>query len=166
MAKLNPKLSESNSGPSSNKSKGRVVEIVKLSPPIPVCPPKEILEKSKFFRKGKKLVTTTNSNPRKSYTQINRSNVSNTLKLKENYSTLSLGKIKVIYKIITNIDKVKPCIRITTKDSFRKQIIIPMSKTNTDNIIVFLANHVTNINRALKNIKSKVIVVTIDTSRI
>ena len=65
--------------------------------------------------------------------------------------------------MITNTDKVKLYIRITTKGSFRKQIIISMSKTNTDNIMVFLANH---INRALKNIKSKVIVVMIDTSRI
>ena len=85
MAKLNPKLSESNSGLSSNKSKGRVVEIVKLPPPIPMCLSKEILEKSKFFRKGKELVTTTNSNPGKLYTQMNRSNISNILKLKENY---------------------------------------------------------------------------------
>ena len=68
--------------------------------------------------------------------------------------------------MITNTDKVKLYIRITTKGSFRKQIIISMSKTNTDNIMVFLANHITNINRALKNIKSKVIVVMIDTSRI
>ena len=94
---------------------------------------------------------------------MNKSNVSNILKLKENYSTLSLQKIKTIHKMITNTDKVKLYIRITTKGSFRKQIIISMSKTNTDNIMVFLANH---INRALKNIKSKVIVVMIDTSRI
>lgn len=33
-----------------------------------------------------------------------------------------------------------------------------MSKANVDNIIAFLADHVTNINRVLKTIKSKVIV--------
>ena len=33
-----------------------------------------------------------------------------------------------------------------------------MSKANVDNIMVFSANHVTNINRVLKTIKSKVMV--------
>lgn len=33
-----------------------------------------------------------------------------------------------------------------------------MSKANVDNIIAFLADHVTNINRVLKTIKSKVMV--------
>ena len=120
--------------------------------------PKEILEKSKFFRKGKKLVTITNNNLRKSYAQITSLNVSSILKLKENYPTLLLGKIKVIHKMITNMDKVKPCIRMTTKSLSRKQIIVLISKINTDNIMVSSADHVTNINRVLKNIKSKVIV--------
>ena len=121
--------------------------------------PKEILEKSKFFRKGKKLVTITNNNLRKSYAQITSLNVSSILKLKENYPTLLLGKIKVIHKMITNMDKVKPYIRMTTKSLSRKQIIVLISKTNTDNIMVCSADHVTNINRVLKNIKSKVIFV-------
>ena len=120
--------------------------------------PKEILEKSKFFRKGKKLVTITNNNLRKSYAQITSLNVSSILKLKENYPTLLLGKIKVIHKMITNMDKVKPYIRMTTKSLSRKQIIVLISKINTKNIMVSSANHVTNINRVLKNIKSKVIV--------
>ena len=103
-------------------------------------------------------MTTTNSNPRESYIQVTRSNMSSIFKLKENYSILLLEKIKTIHKMITNMDKAKPCIRMTTKDPSRKQIIIPMSKTNTDNIIVSLADYIANINRALKNIKSKVIV--------
>jgi len=68
MAKLNPKLLESNNNSSFHKSKRRVMEIIKLPPSILVCLPKEILEKSKFFRKGKKLITITNSNPGKLYT--------------------------------------------------------------------------------------------------
>jgi len=39
---------------SSSKSKGKVAEIVKLLSLIPVRSPKKILEKSKFFGKGKK----------------------------------------------------------------------------------------------------------------
>ena len=158
MVKSNLKLSKSNSGLLSDKSKGRVVEIVKLSSPIFVYLPKKILEKLKFFEKGKKLMTITNNNPKKSYAQATSSNMSSILKLKENYPSLPLGKIKAIHKMITNMDKVKPCIRMTTKGLSRKQIIVPISKTNTDNIMVSSANHITNINRALKNVKSKVMV--------
>jgi len=104
------------------------------------------------------LATTTNNNPRKSYAQVTSSNILNIFKLKENYPTLPLEKIKVIHKMITNMDKAKLHIRITTKGPSRKQIIIPMSKTNTNNIMVSSADHVTNINRILKNIKSKVMV--------
>ena len=47
---------------------------------------------------------------------------------------------------------------MTTKKPSYKQVIVLMSKTNVDNIIASLTGHVTNINRTLKNIKSKVIV--------
>jgi len=134
-----------------------MVEIVKL-PSILAHSPKEILEKSKFFRQGKKLATTTNNNPRKSYAQMTSSNILNIFKLKKNYPTLLLEKIKTIHKMIINIDKAKLHIRMTTKGPSRKQIIIPMSKINTYNIMVFSADHITNINRILKNIKSKVMV--------
>jgi len=43
---------------------------------------------------------------------------------------------------------------MTTKGSSHKQVIIPM---NSDNIVRFISNpsnHITNINRLLKNIKS------------
>ena len=45
--KLNLKPSKINSGPSSNKSKEKIAKIVKLPPPIPAHPSKEILEKVK-----------------------------------------------------------------------------------------------------------------------
>ena len=47
---------------------------------------------------------------------------------------------------------------MTTKKPSYKQVIVLMSKTNIDNIITSLTGHITNINRTLKNIKSKVIV--------
>jgi len=51
-------------------------------------------------------------------------------------------------------DKLK--LNIITKGPFRKQIIIPMSKINS-NIIVSQANiYIFNINRLLKDIKSEV----------
>jgi len=131
-------LSKFNNGSHLDRLKEKVVEIVKLPFLIPACLPKNVLEKSKFFRKGKKSKIVINTNARKSYTQGTSSNVSNILKLKENYPSLLVKRIEDIYRIISNMDKNKPCIKMT--------------------IMAFLANHVTNINRALKIIKSEVIV--------
>jgi len=126
---LNPKLLKFNNGLYLDKSKGKAVEIVKLPSPISACLSKEVLEKSKFFGKDKKSKTVINTNARKSYAQTTSSNVSD------------------IHRIINNIDKTKPHIKMTTKGPLCKQIIIPISKADVDNIMVSLADHVTNINR-------------------
>ena len=47
---------------------------------------------------------------------------------------------------------------MTTKDPSRKQIIVPMSKENNSNFMKNSALHVANINRQLRNAKSKVLV--------
>jgi len=116
------------------------------------------LEKSKFFGKDKKSTTVTNTNSRKLYAQATSSKVSDILKLKDNYSNLLAEKIENIHKIINNIDKTKLQIKMITKKPSYKQVIVLMSKTNVDNIIASLTGHVTNINRTLKNIKSKIMV--------
>jgi len=74
------------------------------------------------------------------------------LKIKKMFSNLQEKKIENIQKIINRGDK--PRLNITTKESSCKQVIVPM---NSDNIIKFMLNssdHITNINRLLKNIKS------------
>jgi len=47
---------------------------------------------------------------------------------------------------------------MTTKDSSRKKILISISLDKTSKIIALSNKHVANINRALKKIKSEVIV--------
>ena len=49
-------------------------------------------------------------------------------------------------------------INMTTKGLSRKQVIVPMNKENKKNFIEESNTYVTNINRALKNIKSEVMV--------
>jgi len=156
--KLASKVSKSTINMSSSKLKDKVAEIVKLPPSIPACPPKEVLEKSKFISKGNKSRKTVNTNVRKSFTQATSFNVSDILKLKESFPSLLAKKIEEIHKIINNTDKVKSHLNMTMKDPSRKQIIIPMSKENVDNILVTANKYIANINRALKNIKSNVIV--------
>ena len=80
------------------------------------------------------------------------------LKIKEIFSNLSNMEIEQIQKIINGLkDKIKPKINITTKDSFRKKVIIPMSSDITKNFIKSLSAYVVNINCALKTIKSNTI---------
>jgi len=42
---------------------------------------------------------------------------------------------------------------MTIKSSSLKQIIVPMGKNNINKFIALSSNYITNINRALKNIK-------------
>ena len=75
------------------------------------------------------------------------------MKLKENYPNLPVKKIKNIQKIINNPGKSKSCIKMTTKGSSRKQIIIPIDKDNINKFMASSSIYIANINRALKNIK-------------
>jgi len=158
MNKFTSKSLKINLGSTSGKPKGKVAEIIKLPPPIPTCLPKKVLEKSKFFGKDKNSMTKANTDSRKSYAQITNPKVSDILKLKKNYPNLLAKKIENIHKIINNIDRIKPQMKITTKGPSCKQVIILMNKANVDNILVSSSIHITNINRAFKNIKSKVMI--------
>ena len=56
------------------------------------------------------------------------------------------------------MDKTKSCIKMTTKELLQKQIIVPMGRNNINKIMASSSVYATNINRALKNIKSNIIV--------
>jgi len=85
-------------------------------------------------------------------------NVQEILKLKENFPKLSDKKIKEIHRIMnkSNVSS-KPRIIMTTKGSSHKQIIIPMGSDNSKKFLSSSGNHVTNMNCALKSIKSDVV---------
>ena len=53
--------------------------------------------------------------------------------------------------------KKKPRVNMTTRRLFRKQVIIPIAKLNTELIINSANHHISNINKCLKNIKSDVV---------
>jgi len=58
-----------------------------------------------------------------------------------------------VYKILNNSKKNKPKLNITTKSSFRKQVIILMSLLNANRSMTKSNQHVININRLLKDVK-------------
>ena len=47
---------------------------------------------------------------------------------------------------------------MTIKGSLRKQVIVPMNSENIKKFMDESSSYVSNLNRALKNIKSKIIV--------
>lgn len=93
-----------------------------------------------------------------SYTQASKEDIKNIIKIKDAFPKLPSNKIIEIHNIINNkgIKRRKPKINITTKDSSRKQIVIPISTNNSEAIITQANAHIANINKLLKNVKYNV----------
>ena len=133
--------------------------------PLPILAKtlKEVNEISKYFKK--------NSNPhqKKSYANatssstqqgllISKNIVKETLKIKETFPNLLNNKIEQVQKVINRSNnKSKPKISMTTKNPSYKQVIIPMGNDITKKFIKESNLHITNINHALKAIKSSTI---------
>jgi len=92
------------------------------------------------------------------YAQTTGSNISDILKLKNDFSNLLVKKIKEIQRIINDKDEVRLQLNMTTKDLSKKQIIVLISEVNINNILTLANKHVANTKRALKNIKSNILV--------
>ena len=85
-------------------------------------------------------------------------NTSEIIKIKKAFPSLGANKIDQINNIVKGNPKVKPCIQMTTKGPSRKHVIIPMSSENNSKFMKNSSLHVANINRLLRNVKSKVLV--------
>ena len=69
-----------------------------------------------------------------------------------------MKEIDWINSIIKESSKTKPCIQMMTKGPSRKQVIIPIVKNNINKFMKNSLIHMTNLNRNLRNAKSKVLV--------
>ena len=74
-------------------------------------------------------------------------------------------KIKIVQKIISGSENLKPKLNMTTKESSCKHVIIPMNINNANQLIKDMSTHVININRTLKGIKLNVMADFIHVSR-
>ena len=134
------------------KVTAKLALILSLSPLIPVKPLKETNTISKYFKKlsenkGKKLYA---------QASVLSSNITREiLKIKEMFLKLQDKKIKYIQKIISNENKLKPCLNMTIKGPSRKQVIILINTKNRNCFMKELSAHV--YNRVLKNIKLEII---------
>ena len=154
MSKFTPKI---NNIPKNKESKEteKLVSVLSLSSPIPMKSPKKVKDIVKYFKRNDNYKS--KETARKSYAQALSSGngTKEVLKIKEKFLNLQSNKIKNIQKIINGSNKPKPCLNMTTKGPLCKQVIVPM---NSDNMVKFMSSssdHIININRLLKNIKSE-----------
>jgi len=96
----------------------------------------------------------------KLYTQATTSSLINNtrkvLKIKETFPNLQTNKIKKIQQIIKGDSKPEYKLNMMTKGLLRKQIIVPMNNNNRIKFVAELSTHISNINRAFKNLKSDI----------
>lgn len=134
------------------------MSIKRLPPPILAKLPKEVKEILKYFKMTGS--TKLDNNKDKLYAQMSKSRntIKKVLKIKKVFSNLKADKINNIQKIIKGNSKPKLKINMITKDHSRKQVIVPMNNNNKTKFIEDSNNHITNLNRVLKNIKSEIMV--------
>ena len=73
-------------------------------------------------------------------------------------SNLLNKKIKDIYKTINNTEKIKLCINMMIKGPLHKQIIVSIGNENISKFMSSSSEYVTNLNKALKDIKSDIFI--------
>jgi len=153
--KFTPKVNSVNIGKRGNKNTDKPTSIKKLPLLIPAKLPKEVNEILKYFKTTGSAKLDNNL-----YAQVSKSGntIKEVLKIKETFSSLKADKINNIQKIIKENSKPKPRINMTTKGPSRKQVIVPINNDNKTKFIEDSSNHITYINRVLKNIKSETIV--------
>ena len=105
--------------------------------------------------KSNNLIT---NNNKKLYGQASKINIKDIINIKNMFLTLFLKKVIEVNNIINKSSMVKPKIKMATKRSSRKQVIVLMSQDNANVIGSNLSFHIININRHLKDTNSKILV--------
>ena len=166
LSKFIPRIPALNSNNKKDIPKSTLVTINKAPPlpPLPAKSKKEINAISKYFHLKENSVESNNQPSKlysgKSYAQASKPsvNTSEVLKIKEAFPSLNAQKIDQVNNIVNGQNKAKPRIKMTTKGPSRKHVIIPMSDDNISSFMKNSSEHMANINRALRNTKTNVLV--------
>jgi len=147
--KLSPRVISQPSYNNKPMEKPVSTSIEKMPPLLPAKLKNEVNLISKYFKS-----TSTKSHAqasKQSYTQALKlnTNTNKVLKIKNMFPALNTQKIDQIQKIINGAPKPKPCIQMITKDSSRKQVIIPISSNNIKKFMKNSSLHIANINCSL-----------------
>jgi len=155
-SKFTPRIPPAKSNGNKEIPKSNPVTINKAPPPLPPLstkPKKGINTIPKYFQSKNQLDEnkTPSGNLGKSYAQATKpsANTSDILKIKEAFLSLNAKKIDQVNNIINGQNKPRPRIKMTTKGSSRKQVIIPMSTENVSSFMKNSSTNVANINRQL-----------------
>ena len=94
------------------------------------------------------------------YAQALKQNISTSdiIKIKEAFPSIGAKKIDQINNIVKGTPKTKSHIQMTMKEPLRKHVIIPMSSDNNAKFMKNSTAHIANINKALRNMKSEILV--------
>ena len=125
------------------------------NPNISAIPPPSKITGPNEKKAPKPMIT------KKSYVQTSKANISlsieDVIRVKKVFPTLSANKVGKMLKAKNSSGGTKkPKINMTTRGQSRREIIIPMTKTNTELIINLAYIHISNINKCLKNSKSDI----------
>ena len=99
---------------------------------------------------------------KKSYAEAskanNSSNIEDVIRVKEAFPELSADEVGKMLKVKNNNGGTKkPKINMTTRGQSRREVIIPMAKSNAELIVNSAHIHISNVNKCLKNSKSNII---------
>ena len=99
---------------------------------------------------------------KKSYMQASKSNIlsniEDVLQVKEAFPSLSADEVRKMLKVKNSGKGIKKLrVNMTTREPSRREVIIPMTKSNAELIINSVHIHISNVNKCLKNSKSDVI---------
>jgi len=137
--------------PNAPKSTG--AKISRIPPPIPPRLSPKALKKAKDKHRAKKL---SGQPVKKSFAQVTKGNENNLLKLREAFPALPARKIIKMNNISAGKSNPKPKIQSTTKGLSRKNILVPLTATDTLNVINKANAHVGQLNTLFKACKSKI----------
>jgi len=123
------------------------------NPNVPTTPPPSKMTRLNEKKATKPIIT------KKSYAQASKANISTSIedviRVKEAFPSLSADEVgKMLKAKNSSGGSKKPKINMTTKEQSRREIIIPMTKTNAKLIINSAYIHISNVNKCLKNSKS------------
>ena len=99
---------------------------------------------------------------KKSYVQASKanilSNIEDVIQVKKAFSALSADEVgKMLKTKNSSVGTKKPKINMTIRGLSRREVIIPMTKVNTELIINSAHTHISNVNNCLKISKSDTI---------
>jgi len=84
--------------------------------------------------------------------------IEDVLQVKEVFPSLSADEVEKMLKAKNSrVDNKKPKINMITRELLKKEVIIPMAKSNTELIINSAYTHISNVNKCLKNSKSDIV---------